>query len=809
MAKKIACSPFQSLSNCCLEKLEFIQQRDFTPTTDIFIVLDNSGSFSAQRQGYIDQINNWYTSFRENNKDYLGTVYFYPASYDTVAKQSMFYTVPYLPPKIGGVSDTVFKSLSRYRKVTASGTPTTITYSIAITFSGNQRYYFFDNSVVSTNSWDTVFEGLIADMNADSIFANSCSARIVNGELLLHVSGRPIYTPVSNFTVSSEINPPLLTSLYADGIDYSYYSLAPNFVSDENWLNYPKKLLGESQRFIDAGLKVPEEVLFIYLGDEASVGGAYYHGPNIKIDNVDGYGRTLVDLGNYGAYGYTRESLNAASGIITESTAPEINAIQSTVLSDPYKTVNLPTWGNTVVGGGYKEHYDEFVNTYYHKFKFFRGIIYGLSNSNNPADYESVSTRNVYHSFIYQAIEPSTVKEDDFIESSYAKDQLGNPTGLTLAFIKTRNYLAEAGYAGLKNYGWKEYHDVGYGTNVASYFTSEIFNANIEKALLNGSKYKLQGTLSNGIIIESNEFTAGTVQTTPDDVDAGFLVDKIVAGDNINIVVEDAKLVISSTATGGSIEKDLTVTVDIPNAGYSKGDTIGTGTSMTDVIETLLCPYTPPSFSSFSVTTSPSGTLEVGVVATVASASFTSVLDSAGDPPSNISILGAGFDSGIIVTGSPVTANGNPTTVTRTTAGSEGWSINGEDADGLPISRSTSKAWQYMHRSGASASNITDSGSANTVINSLTNNTLTSGKVRTITCTSENNDVTKYTYISYDASYGDLSNIIQNGSLPVLTAFIKLSDYSYTNQYGATRTMRTYKSNSTGAFASGTVLTLS
>ena len=49
MAKKYACSPFQSLGNCCLEKLEFLQQKDFTATTDIFIVLDGSGSFDSSR----------------------------------------------------------------------------------------------------------------------------------------------------------------------------------------------------------------------------------------------------------------------------------------------------------------------------------------------------------------------------------------------------------------------------------------------------------------------------------------------------------------------------------------------------------------------------------------------------------------------------------------------------------------------------------------------------------------------------------------------------------------------------------------
>ena len=86
MAKKYACSPFQSLGNCCLEKLEFIQLQDITATTDIFIVLDNSGSFSGQRATYVDQIKAWYVSFRADHPDYLGSVYFYPASYDTVEK---------------------------------------------------------------------------------------------------------------------------------------------------------------------------------------------------------------------------------------------------------------------------------------------------------------------------------------------------------------------------------------------------------------------------------------------------------------------------------------------------------------------------------------------------------------------------------------------------------------------------------------------------------------------------------------------------------------------------------------------------
>lgn len=170
----------------------------------------------------------------------------------------------------------------------------------------------------------------------------------------------------------------------------------------------PKKLLGESNRFTALGLNQPLETLLIYIGDETSVGGAYYHGPNYIKNNVSGYDRVFVDKNNYGVDGMTLDQF-VSNGMTVEYNNPNYNAIQSTVLSDPYKTVTLPRWGETVVGGGYKEHYEEFTNTYYHQFKFFRGIVYGLSNSNAPYTYGDISTRNVYHSFLYQAIEPSTV----------------------------------------------------------------------------------------------------------------------------------------------------------------------------------------------------------------------------------------------------------------------------------------------------------------------------------------------------------------------------------------------------------------
>lgn len=804
MAKKYACSPFQSLGNCCLEKLEFIQLQDITPTTDIFIVLDNSGSFSGQRSAYTDQIKAWYSSFREDNPEYLGNIYFYPASYDTVEKQSYF-TTTFLAPMIGTKDDIILKQVSRYNRLTPiSTTPAFIEFSISV----DNRYYFFNNTILQSTDWDTILNGLALEMNSDATFAANKLSKVVDNTLIICAQGTTIVDVSNQFIIGATEYPPLLTSLYADGLSYARYGFANNFSTDENWLNMPKKLLGESSRFTALGFNQPLETLLIYIGDEASIGGAYYHGPNYIKDNVNGYDRVFVDRNNYDYDGMTLSQF-VANGMTVEPDSPNYNAIQSTVLSDPYKTVILPTWGETTVGGGYKEHYDEFTNTYYHQFKFFRGIVYGLSNNNAPYTYGDISTRNVYHSFLYQAIEPSTVSEDNFIESSFAIDRFGDPTGLSLAFIKDRNYLAEAGYAGLKNYGWREYHNVGYGTNVTNYFTPEIFQANIDRALLNGDKYILQGTLSNGIKLESNTLIVGSVKTTPTDINAGTLVDKIVAGDNIAVTVEDNKLVISSTAQDSVITKDLIVTVDIPNAGYSKGDPIDSGTDMTTVIETLLCPYTPPSFSAFTVNFNIAGTIEIGRTVTVTNATYATTADSLGNPPTSISITGTGYDPLIIITSSPVVTNSTPVTTVKNTASTEAWVINGEDAQSNNVTRSTSKTWQYMHRSGASASSVVDGGTAQTVINSLTNNTLTAGKARTITCTTDNNDVTKYTYICYDSSYGALSGIIQNGSLPVLTAFTRLPDYSYINQYGVTRTMITYVSNSTGAFASGTTLLLS
>ena len=92
-----------------------------------------------------------------------------------------------------------------------------------------------------------------------------------------------------------------------------------------------------------------------------------------------------------------------------------------------------------------------------------------------------------------------------------------------------------------------------------------------------------------------------------------------------------------------------------------------------------------------------------------------------------------------------------------------------------------------------------------------TNTTLTSGQIvalgnealltsRVRTVSNVTAGASEYTYISYPASFGDLTNIILDGASPVLGAFTKLSDVSVTNFYGETVSNRVYRSNAVGAF---------
>jgi hypothetical protein len=210
----------------------------------------------------------------------------------------------------------------------------------------------------------------------------------------------------------------------------------------------------------------------------------------------------------------------------------------------------------------------------------------------------------------------------------------------------------------------------------------------------------------------------------------------------------------------------------------------------------------------------------VGDPFTCNTSSFSATVDSPnGNYPVSASITASGADIGIqqiflsnVLAGSNAFPLGSSLIINRaSSAGSVSFTVNTKSQTTVDTqSTSTSFAFYWRNYLAASSTVVIDNSTAQTVVTSGTvTSTLTTGKSWTATCDANNANVSNYTYIIYPASYGDLSNVIQNGSLPVLTAFTKKGDFTVANSFGSSNSFRVYQSNQPGAFASGTTLTIS
>jgi hypothetical protein len=121
---------------------------------------------------------------------------------------------------------------------------------------------------------------------------------------------------------------------------------------------------------------------------------------------------------------------------------------------------------------------------------------------------------------------------------------------------------------------------------------------------------------------------------------------------------------------------------------------------------------------------------------------------------------------------------------------------------------STTVNFYYRNYLAASSTVVNSNATAQTVVNAAFSSSLSTTRAWTPICISATDILGNYTYIVYPSSYGNLSNIIQNGALSVLTAFTNLGTYSVTNSYGVSVSVLVYKSNSDKAFASGTTLAI-
>jgi hypothetical protein len=258
-------------------------------------------------------------------------------------------------------------------------------------------------------------------------------------------------------------------------------------------------------------------------------------------------------------------------------------------------------------------------------------------------------------------------------------------------------------------------------------------------------------------------------------------------------------------AGGGSITNPITATVAV--GGVSIGENFPAGTTIETILDDLLAPYVIPSMSGLAVVFTPNDTsFEVGRTVTIVSSSWTVVNDSEGNPPINMYLTGDAFNK--TVTGTTTTGAG---TTQLVAAGSKAWSLAGQDKNSNPLTPSAySKAWRFRYWLGATnAADPVGDVTATALALALQQSQLLASKTASFTCTADNDTAGNYTWIAYPASFGALTSIIQNGALPVLTAFTYIGSWNVTNAYGVIESYRFYKSNADKAFASGTTLAIS
>jgi len=297
-------------------------------------------------------------------------------------------------------------------------------------------------------------------------------------------------------------------------------------------------------------------------------------------------------------------------------------------------------------------------------------------------------------------------------------------------------------------------------------------------------------------------------------------------GSQFSLVVNNVNNAVSASYAGTSSFAGLTQTL-VSNqnvGGISSGDTFAASSSIEALLRDLLISYIEPVISSLVIKLGGSSistaTRDVGNPFTCNTASFSATVDSPnGNFPISASITASGADIGtqqIYLSNTTSGTNnfglGSTLTINRaSSAGSVSFTVNTKSQTTVDT-QSTNTSFSFLYRNylAASSTVIIDNSTAQTVVSSGTvDSILTTSKSWTATCDANNANLSNYTYIIYPAAYGDLSNVIQNGSLPVLTAFTKTGDFTVANTYGSSTSFRVYQSNQPGAFASGVTLTIS
>jgi hypothetical protein len=276
----------------------------------------------------------------------------------------------------------------------------------------------------------------------------------------------------------------------------------------------------------------------------------------------------------------------------------------------------------------------------------------------------------------------------------------------------------------------------------------------------------------------------------------------------------------ASAASASGAVLTSNVTSNVIAGAIGSGTTLTAGTTFQQFVQQLLVTYIEPTITNVQAWYNNSElstyTYDVGDSLDIDEVRWSTTDDSPDEePPQYYGVISASIDGILYDMGAIPSPYQLPATqtITETSVISTSIIISGIDKNNNSVSGTKTISFSLRNQFGGYGGTIpNNSSTAQALFNFITGsqtNVFDSNKAFNVACDGTyTNSPSNFTYIIYPSSYGTLSNIIQDGATPVLTAFANLGAFTINNGYGHSYSIYIYKSNALGAFANGVTLAI-
>lgn len=283
---------------------------------------------------------------------------------------------------------------------------------------------------------------------------------------------------------------------------------------------------------------------------------------------------------------------------------------------------------------------------------------------------------------------------------------------------------------------------------------------------------------------------------------------------------------------GGGAEEltDFSIPVTNTDGAFDTiiGTTYETNTSMTSILNDILNPYQyltieldkfSGSINGTSQSMTGSKNIEVGSTLILSTVGYTIDKDFEFVKPNSVELL---LDNSVRQTGLPRTTQTgvtlNPSyAITNTTVTSDTFKLRATDlgsgvsSEKVIESNSFSFRWMFSTRLCTGSSAITSNAEATTLYGSVSSSKLQNDPGSSsfdLSATIDNESDSNHTFLMIPQSFGTLKSVTQNQSTDVTSDFVLDGTFTATNVNGVGVSYYIYRTNDTGAFNSGVVLTV-